>query len=164
MSDAIEYVVNSFAWSAIGFTVGWLVASLRTDVHSLKEALVPTEEARTRRLKSTQRATRVLGTIVALLAIATVVQGFVATRRLNEISDCQSTYNRHFAAATKTRAQLAEEDRQALVNLLLSLYQQRDETEQQRLHTFEQWVKTTEANERERRQHPLPSYPSDESC
>jgi len=162
MSDVIEYVVNSFAWSVIGFVVGWLGASLRSDIHTLKEALVPTEEARAQRLKRTQRSTRLLGVIVAVLAVATVVQGVIAQQRLNDVSRCQAQYNERFAAASKTRADLADEDRRALNRMLLTLYQKRDASEQERLGVFERWVRITQRNERHRPQ--LPEYPIEDEC
>lgn len=168
----IEYILNSLGWSLLGFTVGWLTASLRRDVTAIKERVMPDQQGSapsTRRnlppvqedhhLISSDKATRWLGIIVALLAIVTVTQGVMAQRRIGDVTECQAQFNDEFAKATAVRSQLANDDRLALQNMLLALYQQRGADEARRLKTFEKWVKTVEASERERREHPLPELP-----
>lgn len=170
MSALFEYVFNSLAWSGLGFVSGWLVASLRSDVATIREVVMHEDEqtqedaVAARRRHTSRAAQRWVGVAITVLAVATVVQGVIATQRLNDVSHCQAAYNERFAAATKTRAQLAEDDRVALNNLLLSLYRQREATEQQRLATFEQWVEETERNQRERAKTPLPEYPVGGDC
>lgn len=164
MSPVLEYVVNSLGWSLAGFAAGWAVASLRRDLTTIKEAVVDDTPdgdqlpAHTSRV-STDTATRWLGIVVALLAIVTVTQGVIAQRRIGEVTSCQARFNSEFAQATSVRAQLANEDRLALQNMLLALYRQRGADEARRLETFQEWVRTVEQSERERAEHPLPELP-----
>lgn len=39
MTEALGYIVNSAAWSAGGFAVGWFVASTRRDMRAIKKAV-----------------------------------------------------------------------------------------------------------------------------
>lgn len=163
----IEYVVSSLGWSLLGFIVGWITASLRKDVTAIKERVMPDEDPARSGPEpdlrdphtSTDRATRWLGIIVALLAIVTVTQGVIAQRRIGEVTECQANFNSQFAEATAIRSKLATEDRLALQNMLLSLYRQRGADEARRLETFKEWVVTVESNERERQENPLPELP-----
>lgn len=160
--NVIEYVVASLGWSLLGFATGWLAASLRTDVSAIKETVLhePHEENHERlHLPSVDRATRLLGIVVALLAVVTVVQGVVAQRRIADVAECQAEYNDRFAEALQVRSQLADEDREALHNMLLAVYEQRHDSRAERYRTFQQWVETTQANERERADHPVPELP-----
>lgn len=157
----IDYIVSSLGWSLLGFTVGWITASLRTDVTAIKERIVPDSNPTRaeRHHESTDRATRWLGIIVALLAVVTVTQGVVTQRRVGEVTECQAEFNAEFAETSTVRSRLANEDRLALQNMLLALYQQRGADEARRLETFKKWVRTVEASERERQRNPLPELP-----
>lgn len=161
MTGDLFYFVNSTAWSALGFIVGWFVAS----THRIERGnAVPNSTfiAVHGHRMTTQVATRIIGIIVLLLAIFTVAQNTSTARHLNEVTDCQARFNHEFAEVSTLRAQLADQDRKALQNMLLALYQQRDATARKRLRTFQQWVKTVERNERERRENPLPELPTGE--
>jgi inorganic triphosphatase YgiF len=111
---------------------------------------------------TTQNATRIIGIVVLLLAIFTVVQNTRTTHHLNDVTACQADFNHEFAEVVTLRSKLGDQDRKALQDMLLALYRQRNEDAKQRLRTFEAWVKTTERNERERKQNPLPELPSGE--
>lgn len=158
--SAVEYVISSLVWSLIGFAVGWLIASMRTDVKTIREAVVHDDERQERERRiDTHRLSRWLGLVAMLLAVATVVQGVAQQRRLNDISECQTEYNNDFAQSVQQRSALGDEDRNALQEMLLALYRQRDDSTEERLRTFEEWVATTQRNERERAEHPLPELP-----
>lgn len=157
MTDWLAYLINSAAWSVVGFISGWLLATVGRDVKDIKEAVVPDRVKQQR--APHPNGMRVLGIVVALLAIVTVVQGYMLSSKQAAVVECQATYNDRFAEATQRRAALADEDREALTNMLLGLYRQRDDSERERLRTFEQWVETTQRNERYREAHPLPELP-----
>jgi hypothetical protein len=163
VSPVLEYIVNSLGWSLAGFAAGWAVASLRRDVNTIKEAVMDDEDTRDseppRARMTVDTATRWLGIVVALLAIVTVTQGVISQRRINAVTECQADYNNRFAEVSQRRAALAEEDRDALQRMLITLYQKRDATSEQRLRIFERWVETVQRNNRERTEHPLPQLP-----
>lgn len=158
MNEVLVYVVNSLAWSLVGFVLGWLLASLRRDVTDIREAIVRDETTDEREHQRIDRASRVLGIIVALLAVVTVVQAYVFQRERAEVIGCQTQYNAAIADATRARAQLANEDRHALNTLLLSIYERRGD-ERAQLRAYTDWVNTTRRTEVERKQHPLPELP-----
>lgn len=157
----ILYVVNSLGWSLVGFAVGWLAGGARRDVRVIKEAVVPDEDddekARPRWMGGMD-ATRWLGIVVAILAVVTVTQSYLASRRLSEVTDCQADYNQRIVDVTRIRSQLADEDRTALNTMLLTIYTKRDDKPAQ-LAAYTAWVNTVRTNEVERKQHPLPEWP-----
>lgn len=160
MTAVVEYVVNSLAWSLVGFALGWVVASLRHDLTQIKETVVHEDPPPTpRHVTHHPSASRWLGIVVALLAAVTVVQGLIAQQKIADVTACQAEFNRDFAHASSLRSQLAAEDRAALNSMLIALYRQRNQPDSARLDTFREWVKTTQANEVERANHPLPDYP-----
>jgi len=159
MTGAWAYVFNSLLWSAAGFATGWVIARLRPTTEP-KEPAVPQSTFLSwhgHRL-TTQRATRILGVIVIVLAIFTVVQSVVTSERLAHVTRCQARFNSETAKVASLRADLADRDREALNNLLLTIFRKQGHEAAQR-HAFVSWVHHTEANERERKAHPLPPYP-----
>lgn len=168
MIELLTYVINSLAWSAGGFAIGWLVASARRDMGEIREAVVhedsstpANDDALSSELlhSRTDAVTRWLGVIVALLAIATVTQAYFANQRIGDVSECQAEYNTRFAEATQKRSQLANEDRDALQHMLITLYRKRDASSEERLRVFERWVNTVQSNEKQRKLNPLPQLP-----
>lgn len=158
MSAVVEYVVNSLGWSALGFVLGWLVASLRGDVRQIKEVVVPDTEQHPHH--NTRIApTRLFGVVVTVLAVLTVGQAVLTSHRIGEVAECQARYNDRFAEVTRLRTDLADDDRKALQDMLLALYRQRGANEAQRLETFRRWVETVQASERKRAMNPLPTLP-----
>ena len=153
------YVINSAAWSGAGFLTGWFIAHTREVVES--ESPVPQSTFVTIRGHriTTQRATRLLGVVVILLAVFTVLQTVLAADRLAAVTRCQAKFNADFARVSTIRADLADKDREALNGLLLTIYQHRGDQALAK-HAFAQWARHTQANENERADHPLPSYPS----
>jgi dipeptide/tripeptide permease len=163
MSAALFYIVNSLTWSVVGFIVGSWVASSARRVQQ-QEAVVPNSTflAVHGHRMTTQNATRIIGIVVLLLAIFTVVQNTRTSQRLSDVTSCQAKFNHEFAEVSTLRAALADQDRRALQDMLLALYQQRNASQDKRLRTFEAWVATTERNDRARKQNPLPELPSGE--
>jgi len=168
VNAVMEYVLNSLGWSLVGFLVGWLAASLRRDVSVIKEALVDHDQEQEPPVvvvhhphSATATATRILGIVVALLAVITVGQGVVSARRDAGITECQARYNHQFARAMGVRVNLADRDRRALQTMLVTIYRKRDAPPQERLAAFQEWVDTVERTERERKDHPLPELPKD---
>lgn len=166
--SSIEYVLNSLAWSLLGFGAGWLGASLRYDVTKIREVVMHDENQQqithpvASSARERERATRWAGVAIALLALATVLQGVIASARLNDVSACLTSYNERFAAAAVARAELFDSDRRALQKMLLTMYYEREASERQRLDIFREWVTTTERNESQRPL--LPEYPSSGGC
>lgn len=160
MSTA-TYVVSSLAWSLAGFLLGWLLATLRQDVRIIRRAVMPNTPVATWRghTMTAALATRVLGIIVSVLAIVTVASTFIANDRINDATACQAEYNRRFAEVQNLRARLAQEDRDALQNMLITLYQRRGASQAEQLEVFQQWVDTVRSSQRERKQNPLPELP-----
>lgn len=164
MNDVIEYVISSVGWSLVGFVGGWLVASLRSDVTVIREAVVHDDEHIEHEHELPRRAdiaTRVLGIVVALLAIVTVVQGVVSSRRDAEIVDCQTDFNTEFARVVSLRSELTDADRDALENLMLTLNEQANDRAARR-EAFDQYVDTIRATRAQRAEHPLPELPKGE--
>lgn len=169
MIELLTYVINSLAWSAGGFAIGWLVASARRDMGEIREAVVHDEDSSVQAdddaLSSellhsrTDAVTRWLGVVVALLAIATVTQAYFANQRIADVAECQAEYNTRFAEVTQERSQLANEDRLALQHMLITLYRKRDASSEERLRVFEHWVETVQSNEKQRKLNPLPTLP-----
>lgn len=169
MIELLTYVINSLAWSAGGFAIGWLVASARQDMGAIREAVVhedsstpaDDDDALSSELlhSRTDAVTRWLGVVVALLAIATVTQAYFANQRIANVAECQAEYNTRFTEAIRERTQLANEDRDALHNMLITLYRKRDASDKERLRVFKHWVDTVQSNEQQRKLNPLPELP-----
>lgn len=146
----MNYVLNSMIWSAGGFAFGWFFSSLycrwlfKTKNPYLHESI----------------AFRWLGIVIAFMAVATSLQVWQVNSRLTEESQCLAEYQDHVAEVTNLRAELADQDRRALNDMLIGLYENRDATPEERLALFENWVETTRRTEQERRENPLPSLPS----
>jgi hypothetical protein len=155
----VLYVVNSLGWSLVGFAVGWLASSTRRDVRRIKEAVVPDDPGqRPDWSHPTGTATRWLGVVVAVLAVLTVATGYVTTRRVADVAACQADYNHRFTQVSQLRAQLADGDRAAQQNLLLTIYKERGNQAAQ-LRAFTAWADTVQRNEVQRKAHPLPELP-----
>lgn len=157
MTAVLEYVVGSLGWSLLGFAVGWIAASLRRDVLTIKEAIVD-EEQQFPHGPSVTTATRWLGVIVILLAVASVIQGVVTQRRLSDVTECQAEFNAEFAEVLTLRADLAEEDRVALQSMLIGIYRVREDDAAQE-ERFREYVEQIQASNEEREDHPLPELP-----
>ena len=154
------YLINSLAWSLGGFALGWVVARTRQDMQVIKEAVVPEEESHPQPRPSSRRqqhglgsdrSSRWLGGFVAILAIAVAIQSYLAQRELSEVTECQTEYNQQFSEALRLRTQLATEDRLALQNMLITLYQKRDATQEERAEIFARWVRSTQETEEQRK-------------
>ena len=123
----IEYALTNLLYAVVGGLVGFfigrlVVAAVQPVPPLAQDEVLPVGNGK---LMSAQRIT---GAVLILLALASVIIGSISnvrlnaqTDRLSRITECQSAYNRAYAAGLQERVDASARDREAQRRLLLSL-------------------------------------------
>ncbi len=100
----LVYIVESLPWAVGGLIVGFLLGV------NVRRKLAETERDVTEpRRWWPPNGMVILGLFVALLGVATAVQGYWLGSRTDEIARCQLAYSQGFADAIDARTQAAQE-------------------------------------------------------
>lgn len=117
---ALGYIVQSIAWAALGFLVGFLVGRASRDVHAIARAATdqggPMATSRRRRFRIDPQAG--IAIVVVLLGVITLIQAIVQSRATERLDRCQAEYAEQFAQALDSRALAGDEAWVALDNLM----------------------------------------------
>lgn len=160
-----EYLLHAVAWSVGGFVLGYVVAGVSTDLHTIKEAVVPERKTPRRRLRP-YLPDRALGVVLILLAILSVVGIAFFNHDRAERLDCQSRINGELVRTINERTRIYNADRQALDDLILTFATLRGteaERRQKSREAFEAYVQTLSESAERRARFPYPD-PNEFKC
>lgn len=144
------YILNALVWSVAGFLVGYVVARMSKDVHTIKEAVVDREKTE----PGPYLPTRLFGVVLVVMAIATVAAIAISNVQQQQVFDCQTDVNRELVRATNQRADFAARDRKALTDMLTTVLT--EPNERARREAVEDYVAASEHTQGERSRSPLP--------
>lgn len=100
---------------------------------------------------------RIVGIIIIVLALMTVGSTAYYNHEQREITRCQAQYNDQFAQQIKERNKISESDRENLTALVKAVVNSKSREESHK--ALENYLKTMEKNDEERKEHPLPGLP-----
>lgn len=149
-------LVQSLAWSMLGFVLGYFLGRATGEVHIVN---VKTDEDY--RVPNHRRFDVVVGTSVIILSILSVILASMAISRRGDQVACQSQYNAAVADALRARTEAANEDRTALTKLVSGVAQSK--SSEDTLRALNQYLATTRKTEQDRAETPLPD-PLREVC
>ena len=102
---ALSYLAQSFPWGAVGLLMGYLLGRGVQDV--VAEVANPEGTMADKQRRSIRKwfsYDRIIGVVVFVLAVATVVQGYVSSESTRRIADCTRGYSNGFADALEARS------------------------------------------------------------
>jgi len=117
----LTYLVERIPWAVVGLLIGHLLSRGICDLRVIAVAVNPEDEmAEPPRKPWHRRVTSngVIGAVVFVLAVATVVQGYVASEATRRIAECTKGYSNGFADALDSRSQANAAAQQALDDLM----------------------------------------------
>ena len=117
----LSYLAQSLPWGIVGLLVGHLLTRGALDIVaevSNPEGTMPEKKRSFRRWFTYDR---IIGLVVFTLAVATVVQGYVASESTRRIADCTRGYSNGFADALDARSTASAADRDALDQWMITL-------------------------------------------
>ena len=108
-----------------------------------------------------QRLQRYTGIFLIVLSLLTVGNGVYFTYQNRKITNCQADYNNQFSAQLRARSDISESDRESLSKLFEDWLTGDPKEARQAL---ENYLKTKEQNDEQRKKHPLPELPTTAQC
>lgn len=121
----INYLVERVPWAVVGLLVGYLLGRGIRDLDRIAAAVNPEESNVDQRSRGAwlrkATVTHVLGVVVFILAVGTVVQGYVHNQQTKKIAECTRGYSNGFADALDARSEAQVAEREALVAWMRTL-------------------------------------------
>lgn len=154
-----DYIFSALVWSVFGYALGLLSGSIYCRVKRI-ERVLGTEPKKTKKVVDHHRRNVTLGTVLMLLALVTSVQLAWYSYDNNQRSQCQAEYNSAFARVLAERAEIADEDREALRGLVIEILNP-DPPSDVDLQGF---LDELRDNEKQRKESPIPDASADELC
>jgi hypothetical protein len=119
--NVLTYLVERIPWAVVGLLIGHLLSRGICDLQAIAVAVnpedsmvVPTRKPWYRRITGNG----VIGLVVFILAVGTVVQGYVASESTRRIAECTKGYSNGFADALDARSDANAQAQQALDDLM----------------------------------------------
>lgn len=100
---------------------------------------------------------RIVGGVVLVLAITTVGSTAYYTHEQRQITECQAGFNEKFIEQLNARNKISESDRESLADLVKAVTNSTSREESRK--ALENYLKTKDKNDAERREHPYPELP-----
>lgn len=118
----LAYLVERVPWAVVGLLTGHLLSRGICDLQAIAVAVNPEDtDMATRPQRPWYRrvtSNGVIGAVVFVLAVGTVVQGYVASEATRRIAECTKGYSNGFADALDSRSQANAAAQQALDDLM----------------------------------------------
>lgn len=109
--------------------------------------------------KLTPLSQRIVGVIILLLALMTLGSTVYYNYVQRATTRCQAQFNEKFIEQLNARNRIADNDRESLSNLVKAVTNARSREDSHK--ALENYLRTKEKNDAERREHPLPSLPEE---
>lgn len=154
----IADLVQSLAWSVLGFLLGYAVGKTTRDVHIVN---VRDDSPPQKIPPSLRKFDAVIGTAVLLMAVLSVIMSSITLARLGDKIDCQARYNERVSEALTARTRAAADDRKAMLNLVTSAA--RADTREESVAALNRYLEAAADADAARARNPFPEPPS-ESC
>lgn len=116
----LQYLAQSIPWAAVGLLAGYMAGRTVRDLDVIAAAVTP-EEPMTEPRRFRLRFNHILAAVVFLLAVGSVVQGYVYNATTQRIADCTRGYSNGFADAIDARSQASQDAQSALDDLMESV-------------------------------------------
>ena len=100
---------------------------------------------------------RIVGIVVLVLAMTTVGSTAYYNHEQRQITECQAEFNSQFIDQLRERNTISESDRESLAKLVKSVTNSTSREESRK--ALEDYLKTKDKNDAERREHPYPGLP-----
>lgn len=118
----LTYLAERLPWAVLGLLIGSLLSRGICDLQAIAVAVNPEDSdmAVSPRKPWYRRITGngVIGVVVFVLAVGTVVQGYVASEATRRIAECTKGYSNGFADALDARSDANAQAQQALDDLM----------------------------------------------
>lgn len=101
---------------------------------------------------------RLVGVVVLVITFAALVMSWRATSNLTRYVECQARWSQVYASTSNERAKAAEQDRQALDNMIAAVTESQTRAETRRALVIYQQIRADADAARTR--NPLPELPS----
>ena len=124
----LTYLAERIPWVAVGLLAGYLFGRGVRDLETIAAAVSPEESTmdRPNRFQAVMRKVtglHVLGVVVFVLAVGTVVQGYVHNEYTRQNAECTRAYANGFADAIEARSESTAAAQQALDDLMTEVGQ-----------------------------------------
>ena len=103
----------------------------------------------------------VVGIVVLFLTLWTVGSTAYYNHQQREITRCQAEFNQKFIQQINERNKISSSDRDSLAKMLGQMLTLADKEDRRK--ALEDYLKTKEKNDEDRRKHPLPELPESEA-
>lgn len=100
---------------------------------------------------------RIVGSVVLVLALTTVGSTAYYSHEQRQATECQAEFNIQFIDQIKERNRISESDRESLATLVKEVTNSKSREERRK--ALEDYIKTKDKNDAERREHPYPELP-----
>ncbi len=174
MPAALAYLVERIPWAVLGLFIGHLTGRGVRDLDAIAAAVNPEEpmpeDPRPRRWIRRLTFNHILGTVVFVLGVGTVTQGYIYNEATQRIADCTRNYSNGFADAIDARSDASSAAQLALDGWMTTLDELMTKTapgtdpaaarERFRLATADYLAKRAEAK-KQQAEHPYPLPPRD---
>lgn len=118
----ISYMVERIPWAVVGLLIGHLLSRGICDLHAVAVVVNPEETdmpaAPHRPWYRRITSNGLIGAVVFVLAVGTVVQGYVASEATRRVAECTRGYSNGFADALDARSDANAAAQQALDDLM----------------------------------------------
>lgn len=168
----LSYLVERIPWAVVGLLIGHLLSRGICDLHAVAVAVNPEDSMAEPRKPWYRRITGngLLGGVVFVLAVGTVVQGYVQNEQTQRIAECTKGYSNGFADAIEARSEASAAWQNALDGWMSTLDELMTKTpvgsdpaaarERFKLATADYLTKRAEAKQQQER-NPYPPPPRD---
>lgn len=165
------YLAERAPWAAVGLLAGYLFGRGVRDLETIAAAVTPEESkvdkpSRFQAVIQKMTGLHVLGIVVFVLAVGTVVQGYVHNEQTQRIAECTKAYSSGFADAIDARSSATSAAQQALDDLMTQVGQlsagvaSPESREQFRIALADYLSKREEAK-KQQAENPFPAPPRD---
>lgn len=168
--SVLTYLAERAPWVAVGLLAGYLFGRGVRDLETIAAAVSPEESSmdKPKRFRALRKITgmHVLGIVVFVLAVGTVVQGYVHNEYTRQNAECTRAYANGFADAIEARSQSAAAAQQALDDLMtevgqLSAGAASPESRERFRTALSDYLAKRQEDKKQRQENPFPAPPRD---
>lgn len=167
----LTYLAERAPWIAVGLLAGYLFGRGVRDLETIAAAVSPEESTmdKPKRFKAFMRKVtglHVLGVVVFILAVGTVVQGYIHNEYTRQNAECTRAYANGFADAIEARSESTAAAQQALDDLMTQVGQlsagvASPESRERFRAALADYLAKRQEDKKQRQENPFPAPPRD---
>lgn len=168
--SVLTYLAERAPWVAVGLLAGYLFGRGVRDLETIAAAVSPEESImdKPKRFRALRKITgmHALGIVVFVLAVGTVVQGYVHNEYTRQNAECTRAYANGFADAIEARSESTAAAQQALDDLMsqvgqLSTGAASPESRERFRAALAEYLAKRAEDKKQRQENPFPAPPRD---